>query len=74
MSSAEEAEVGGLLHNNKDDKTIIITLEETGHTQPATPMNTDNFTAKEIVSNRVQKKHNKAMDMRFYWVQDIIHH
>ena len=40
-----------------------------GHPQPTTPMNTENCTVDSVVSNKVQQKHTKAMDMCFYWVQ-----
>ena len=45
------------------------TLEELGHKQPRTPMWTDNSTAIGVVSNKIQPKQTKAMDMRFHWLR-----
>ncbi len=41
-----------------------------GHPQPKTPIQTDNSIAEGVVNNRIQPKRTKAMDMRFYWLQD----
>ena len=38
MSSATEAEAGGLFHNAKDSVTLRTTLAEMGHPQPDTPI------------------------------------
>ena len=46
------------------------TLEELGHPQPPTPMQTDNSTAYGVINNKIQPKATKAMDMRFYWLKD----
>jgi hypothetical protein len=43
-----------------------------GHNQDATELKTDNTTTYGIFNNTVQQKHSKAMDMRFYWVKDIV--
>eukprot|EP00804_Cyclotella_cryptica_P000393 CCRYP_008697-RA/>CCRYP_008697-RA protein AED:0.46 eAED:0.44 QI:0/0/0/1/0/0/2/0/192 len=61
MSSAAEAETGSRERN---------ILQELGHKQPPTPIQTDNSTAEGIVNNRVQPKRTKAMDMRFHWLRD----
>jgi hypothetical protein len=45
MSSAAEAELGGLFINAKTAVPIRTTLEELGHKQPPTPIQTDNSTA-----------------------------
>eukprot|EP00956_Cyclotella_meneghiniana_P010727 scaffold15031_cov47-Cyclotella_meneghiniana.AAC.1 len=45
MSSAAEAELGGLFINAKKAVPIRRTLEELGHKQPPTPIQTDNSTA-----------------------------
>ena len=42
------------------------TLTELGHPQPRTPMQTDNSAAHSVVTNKVQPRRTKAMDMRFY--------
>ena len=48
-------------------------LENLGHLQQATPINTDNATAQGIVNDTMKQKRSKAMDMRFYWVKDRVH-
>jgi hypothetical protein len=45
MSSAAEAESGAVLINSKEGAVLRTTLEELGHKQPPTPMETDNTTA-----------------------------
>ena len=45
-------------------------LEEMGHPQPKTPIQTDNTTAIGVVTNNVQPRRIKAMDMRFHWLRD----
>jgi hypothetical protein len=70
MSSAAEAELGGLFINAKTAVPIRTTLTELGHKQPPTPIQTDNSTASGVVNNEVQPKATKAMDMRFYWLKD----
>ena len=70
MSSAAEAELGGLFINAKTAVPIRRTLEELGHKQPPTPVQTDNSTACGVVNNEIQPKATKAMDMRFYWLKD----
>ncbi|KAL7483042.1 hypothetical protein ACHAW6_008693 [Cyclotella cf. meneghiniana] len=70
MSSAAEAELGALFINAKKGVEIRNILEEMGHKQPRTPIQTDNSTAEGIVNARVQPKRTKAMDMRFHWLRD----
>jgi hypothetical protein len=45
MSSAAEAEIGAVFRNAKEGAVLRTTLEELGHPQPPTPMETDNTTA-----------------------------
>ena len=70
MSSAAEAELGGLFINAKTAVPVRRTLKELGHPQPPTPIQTDNSTACGVVNNEIQPKATKAMDMRFYWLKD----
>jgi hypothetical protein len=69
MSSAAEAELGALYINAREAIPLRHLLEELGHTQPPTPIQIDNSTALGIVSNIIQPKRTKAMDMRFHWLQ-----
>ena len=72
VSSAAEAELAALFHNGKEACPIRITLEELGHPQPPTPIQTDNSTAAGIVNDTVKQKRSKAIDMRFYWIRDRV--
>ncbi len=70
MSSVAEAEIRALNINAGKGVKVRNILEEMGHTQPPTPVQTDNSTAESIVNLRVQPKRTKAMDMRFHWLRD----
>jgi len=70
MSSAAEAEVGGLCIDSQEACPIRVALEEMGCTQPPTTTTTDNQCAEGIANDTVKQRRSKAMDMRFYWVRD----
>jgi hypothetical protein len=70
MSSAAKAEIRALYIDAQKGVEERNNLEEMGHMQPPTPIQTDNSTADSIVNLRVQPKCTKAMDMRFYWLRD----
>ena len=70
MSSAAEAELGVLYINAREAVPMRTLLEEMGHPQPKTPIQTDNTTAIGVVTNNVQPRRTKAMDMRFHWLRD----
>ena len=72
MSSATEAEFAGLFHNARDGAALRTALIEMNHPQPATPIQTDNSTATGITNGTVRQRKSKAMDMRFYWIQDRV--
>ena len=72
MASAAEAEVGGLYMNAQELSPMRTTLEELNHPQPPTPIRTDNSTADGIMNKTIKQKQSKAMDKRFYWLQDRI--
>jgi len=69
MSSAAEAELGALFINAKTAVSMRTTLEELGHPQTRTPMQTDNSTAHALLTNKILPKALKAMDMRFHWLR-----
>ncbi len=66
MSSAAEAELGALFMNAKTTVSMLDMLEELGHPQPPTPMQTDNKTANGLLTNKIMLKAFKEMDMRFH--------
>ena len=47
-----------------------IILEEMGHKQPATPIQTDNAMAEAVINAKITPKRSKAMDMCFHWLKD----
>jgi hypothetical protein len=72
LSSAAEAELGSLSLDGKAACPIRTMLEERGHPQPPTPLQTDNSTAAGISNATVKQKQSKAIDMHFYWVRDRV--
>ena len=72
VASAGEAELGGLFHNCKDGCMLRNTLNDLGHPQPQTPVQTDNACAVGIANETVKQKRSKAIDMRYYWVRDRV--
>ena len=66
MSSATEAELAALYIMAREAVYIRIILEELGHKQPPTPLQTDNSMAEGVVNGKVQPKRTKAMDMRLH--------
>jgi hypothetical protein len=72
MSSAAEAEMAAAHHNAIEACGLRTCLEEMGHKQPPTHVQVDNSTADGIANKTVKQRRTKAMDMRFYWLQDRI--
>ena len=70
MSSATEAELAGLFIMAREAVYIRIILDELGHKQPPTPLQTDNAMADAVINGKIQPKRTKAMDMRFHWLRD----
>jgi hypothetical protein len=60
MSSATEAELAGLYIMHTAVYTRIV-LEELGHKQPPTPLQTDNAMADAVINGKVQPKRKKAL-------------
>lgn len=72
VSSTAKAEFGAFVHNGKDAYPICTMLQELGHLQPATPVVTNNSTTVGIATNSVKQRQSKAIDMRFYWIRDLV--
>ncbi len=70
MLSATEAEIAALYIMACEAMYIRIILEEMGHKQLLTPVQTDNAMAEGTINWKVQPKRKKAMDMRFHWLRD----
>ena len=69
MSSAEEAKLGAIYINCREAILARLLFEAMVHRQPPTPMQTNNSTTLGVVTNKIQPKRTKAMDMRFYWLR-----
>ena len=70
MSSATEAELAALYIMAREVVYIIIVLEEMGHKQLPTPLQTDNALAEAVIDGKIQPNRTKSMDMRFHWLRD----
>ena len=66
MSLAVESEIGSMFVNAREAVPARKSLNEMGHRQPRTPMQTDNTAAHSVVTNNAQPKRTKAMDMSFH--------
>jgi hypothetical protein len=72
VATAAESEVGACFHNAQSGAPLRVTLTELGHTQPTTPLQTDNSTAYGIVNETIKQKISKAMDMPYHWLTDRV--
>jgi hypothetical protein len=72
MSSAAEVEISAVFSNAKEGTVLRTTLEELGHPQPPTPLQTDNTTSTGYINGTIKQKRTWSMDMRFYWVKDRV--
>ena len=72
LESATEAELGRLCEFFQKATSMRMSLADTGHLQPPTPVATETTVAKSIVNGTVKRKIYQAIDMRFYWVRDRI--
>ena len=70
VSSAAEAETGGVFHNAKTAIPIRHILTQLGHKQPPTPLKTDNSTTAGFVNNNIHQKRSKSWDMKYHWLRD----
>jgi hypothetical protein len=68
MSSAAEAELGALFINAKTAVSMRHTLKELRHPQPRMPIQTDNKTTNNLLTNKIMPNALKAMDMQFHWL------
>jgi hypothetical protein len=70
MLLAVEAKMGALFLNAKEAVHMQRILQEMGHPQPCTPIQTDNSTAEGVINSRVRPKRTKLKYMRFEWLLD----
>ena len=69
MTLAAEAEIRAIFINTRESVPQKMTLVKMGHPQLRTPIQTDNYAAYYVVTNNVQPRITKAMDMRFHWLR-----
>ena len=72
VSSAAEAEYGGLFIAAQHATCLRSTLADLGYPQDATLLLCDNACAVGIASDTVKSKRSKTIDMRFHWVRDRV--
>ena len=68
MSSAAEAELGGLFLNTTNVVSMQSIIFDMGHLQPPTPIKIDNTTVLGVVINIIKRKCTKAVNIRFHWL------
>ena len=64
MASTTEAELAGLYIVAHEAVYIQIILDELGHKQPATPLQTDNSMADTVCNGKIQPMHTKAVSLQ----------
>ena len=69
-TSAADAEIGAAFINCKEAIPLRITLAEMGYKQSPTPVTLDNTTAVGFINKQMKQRRTKAIDMRYYWLQD----
>jgi hypothetical protein len=72
ISSAAEVEIGSVFLNAKEATILRTTLEEMGHPQPPTPLQSDNNTVMGYINDTIKQRRTRAMYMHFYWVKDRV--
>ena len=70
MASAAETEIAATFINVQEAVPLRCALTFLYHPQPATPTQVDNTTAVGFTNKTIKQKRSKAIDMRFYWLQD----
>ena len=72
MASEDDSKDGTIFVNTQTDVPIHTTLTEMGWKQGPTAIQVDNSNTVGIATKEFRQKKSKAMDMRFYWIKNII--
>ena len=72
MASVTETEIASAFENAKEAMPLRNKLIFLDHPQPTTPIQVDNTTAVSFANKTLKQKRSKAIDMRFYWLQDRV--
>ena len=70
MTFAANAEVGALYINSRQAIPVRQFLQEMGHSQPPTPIQTDNTTVLGFVTKKLQPKATKSTKMTYGFMRD----
>ena len=70
MTSAADAKNGALFVNSRFAIPARQLLDEMGHSQPPTPIQTDNTTALGFVTKNLQPKATKSTKMNYWFMRD----
>jgi hypothetical protein len=70
VAASAAAEMGALFLNAKEGVNIHHILQEMGHPQPPTPLQTDNTNLHGIPQGTCKQQISKAIDTSFYRVRD----
>ena len=70
ISAVSEAEIAGVYMNARMGIELRVMLMEMGHPQLETLLELDNTIAFGILMKQLLPKRSKAIDMRFFWLQD----
>ena len=65
LDSASEAETAALFYSCKAAIPLRLTLEETGHPQPQTPVTSENKSELGLIKKTMIPQSAKSYDMRF---------
>jgi hypothetical protein len=74
MTSAAEAETAGVFGNAQEIIACRVSSQALGHSQPATPLKTDNSTSNSFVHANIKQRRSKTWDMRWNWLRDKATH
>jgi hypothetical protein len=72
IASVTKAELGALYHNCQTGIVFCQMLEVMGHPQPKIPVHCNNTPAVGIANNMVKHTHSWSMELRFFWISDIV--
>ena len=70
VASSAEAETARIFHNAQVAIPIRYMLNQLGHQQSPTPLQTDNETSLNFIKNNIRQKRSKSWDMKYYWLRD----
>ena len=68
MVAVAEAEISSIFTIYQTSVPLRVILQELGHPQPPTPIQTDNTTVVGFAKSTIKLKRTKAMDMNFHWI------